>query len=73
MISYVLYAHEKGLKACLYSGRDVEIESWMGAFDYVKLGSYQSRYGPLSEKTTNQKFYKKQQGKYLDITEWFWR
>ena len=29
LITYAEYVHDIGLKACLYSGRDVSIEAWM--------------------------------------------
>lgn len=72
LVKYSSMAHERGLKTCLYSGRDINIESWMNCFDYIKLGSYQEHLGGLESQTTNQKMYKKQDNKYLDITSLFW-
>lgn len=67
-----LIGHSRGLKTCLYSGRDVDIEDWMKEFDYVKVGSYQKACGPLTSKTTNQVFYMKENNSYKNITEVFW-
>ena len=72
LINYAEKAHERGLKCCLYSGRDTVIEGWMHVFDYVKLGSYRKDCGPISSSTTNQRMYKKVSKGYMDITREFW-
>lgn len=69
---YVEYAHARGLKVCLYSGRDVGIESWMYQFDYLKLGSYKVDLGGLDSATTNQRLYRKDSDRFIDITSVFW-
>ena len=69
---YAAYARDKGLKTCLYSGRDVDIEPWMYCFDYVKLGSYQPTLGPLDSPTTNQRMFRKGTNAFRDITNLFW-
>lgn len=66
------HIHSCGFKTCLYSGRDCGVEEWMNCFDYVKLGSYKSEFGDLSERTTNQKLYKKTSEGYSNITCLFW-
>ena len=66
------HGHSKGLKTCLYSGRDVIIEDWMMEFDYIKLGSYRKEYGPLTSRNTNQVFYAIDNTGFNDITEVFW-
>ena len=63
---------ERGLKTCLYSGRDTNIEPWMSRYDYVKTGSYKRAFGALDKKTTNQRMYRKTTRGYVDITELFW-
>lgn len=69
LVSYARYVHAKGLKSCLYSGRDTDPEDWMAVFDYVKVGSYREELGPLNSCTTNQRFYKRMEdGTYEDIT-----
>ena len=72
MRQYAMMAHACGRSTCLYSGRDTQIEDWMDCFDYIKLGSYQSKYGPLSQRGTNQKMYKRIGDRYQDVTVWFW-
>ena len=72
-VSYAEYAHEKGLKTCLYSGHDTVIEKWMHIFDYIKLGSYREELGTLDSVTTNQRMYRKNShNNYEDITHLFW-
>ena len=62
------------LKVGWYSGRqelskDINLEN----FDYVKLGPYMKDRGPINCKTTNQKFYKIEENKLIDITNLFWK
>ena len=60
-------------KTALYSGRE-EIEDEMyNYFDYVKLGPYIEKYGPLNKETTNQRLYEIANGEKKDITYKFWR
>ncbi|MCR0317372.1 hypothetical protein MKA27_17280 [[Clostridium] innocuum] len=66
------YAKSKNLYTCLYSGRDCQIEMWMNCFDYIKIGSYRKENGPLNSKNTNQRFYRKIDNIYRDITSMFW-
>ena len=70
---FVTCAKAKGLKTCLYSGRDVDIEPWMHIFDYLKLGSYQPSRGPLSSPSTNQRMFRKEGDVFWDITSLFWQ
>ena len=54
-------------KVAWYSGRqklskDIDLR-W---FDYIKLGPYIEELGPLTSKTTNQKFYKVENVRYED-------
>ena len=73
LIEYCKLARSYGLKTCLYSGRDTEIEFWMCDFDYIKLGSFMPDKGALYEQTTNQRMYKKTENGYEDITFKFWK
>lgn len=62
------------IKTAWYSGRqelskDINLEF----FDYIKLGPYIEELGPLTSKTTNQKFYKVVDNKLEDITYKFYR
>lgn len=76
------YIKEKysNLKVGWYSGKDkiserINIEN----FDYIKIGHYEEKFGPLNKRTTNQRLYKvefdsKTEKRILkDITEKFWR
>ncbi|MCR4859043.1 MAG: anaerobic ribonucleoside-triphosphate reductase activating protein [Bacteroidales bacterium] len=57
-----------GIERAVYSGRaEVEPEIY-AAFDYVKVGPYIAEYGPLNERTTNQRLYYHGE----DITSRFW-
>lgn len=63
------------LKVAWYSGREVlhsRIELNIQDFDYIKLGPYKEECGPLTSKTTNQRFYKVVDNSLVDITETFW-
>lgn len=71
LMLYSSYAHSKGLKTCLYSGRDTFIEKWMETFDYIKIGSYQPELGSLSNPLTNQRMYQKFGNVYVNITKKF--
>lgn len=64
------------LKVAWYSGREnlhSSISLNLPDFDYIKLGPYKAEYGPLTSKTTNQKFYKIEDGNLIDITKQFWK
>ena len=39
----------------------------------IKLGPYIEELGPLNSKTTNQRFYKIEKNKLVDITNLFWK
>lgn len=70
---YCRIANGFGIKTCLYSGRNTQIEEWMQIFDYIKLGNYNEKLGPLDKPTTNQRMYKKTDDFYIDITSEFWK
>ena len=62
------------IKVAWYSGRqELNEDIWLGNFDYIKLGPYIEELGPLNSKTTNQRFYKVEEGKLVDITNLFWK
>ena len=65
-----------GLKVALYSGRQEVEDEIYRAFDYVKVGPYMAKFGPLNESTTNQRLYRiSHEGKSFtktDITSRFW-
>lgn len=50
----------KGLKVALYSGHPEMCPEIADIADYYKIGPYIPEFGPLNHKTTNQKFFKKE-------------
>ena len=66
---------EHGLKTCLYSGCDSiqPFEQFLSLLDYLKIGHYDEKLGGLDKQTTNQRFYRIEQGKLIDETEQFQR
>lgn len=68
------------IKTAWYSGRqELSDKIHLAWWNYIKLGPYIEELGPLTSKTTNQRFYKVEQSeKYcnfylLDITNKFWK
>ncbi len=66
------------LKVALYSGRTEVEEEFFDIFDYVKVGPYIAKYGPLNSTTTNQRLYRilhLEDGsrQVEDITSRFWK
>lgn len=67
---YIHIAHPT-LKVAMYSGRP-EFDPQLGkVLDYYKYGPYMPQFGPLNLKTTNQKFLKKVNNEWQDITSKF--
>ena len=71
LAKYVKENHD--IKTAWYSGRsvispDIDICN----FDYIKVGPYIEKYGPLNVRTTNQIMYKVENGELIDITNKFW-
>lgn len=76
LIRFAKLAKAQKLSTALYSGNDIfpSNPELLAAFDYIKVGSYQSDKGPLNSPTTNQRLYKKDAyNNWLDITYKFWR
>lgn len=62
------------LRTGWYSGRTRLPESFLPeAFDYVKLGPYVAAAGPLKSRTTNQRLFRLDGDRQIDITSRFWR
>lgn len=62
------------LETGLYTGADEFDESvFEGNLNYLKIGSYIEKLGPLDKETTNQRLYRLVDGKRSDITSLFWR
>lgn len=67
------YCKLKGFKTALYSGFDTwPANDILEQLDYVKIGSYKKDLGGLKSSSTNQRLYKKENGKWEDITHMFW-
>ena len=58
------------LKAAWYSGRTIMPQD-KNAFDYVKLGPYIESLGGLKSPDTNQRFYKREEDNWIDVTSVF--
>lgn len=59
-----------GYKCGLYLGCD-NIPDGLKVPDYIKIGHYDKKCGGLDSPTTNQRMYKYDKGKFIDITERF--
>ena len=61
------------IKIAWYSGRqELSKDINLNNFNFIKLGPYIEDLGPLNSKTTNQRFYKIEENKLIDITDIFW-
>jgi anaerobic ribonucleoside-triphosphate reductase activating protein len=68
------YVREKfGITTCLYSGKPNLEQYMIDNFDYVKIGPYIEKYGPLNSPTTNQRLYKIVGDTKIDVTKEFWK
>lgn len=61
------------LKIAIYSGRDKVENIFFTTFDFVKVGRYDEKYGPLNKETTNQRLYEINGDIINDITYKFWK
>ena len=59
-----------GLRTAWYSGR-MNMPKDEKAFDYVKLGPYIESLGGLKSPDTNQRFYKREDDNWIDVTASF--
>lgn len=73
---------DNSLKVAWYSGRSLktvkkELKDSIHLFDYVKVGPYKEKYGPLNNPKTNQHLYsieyKNGKFRWIDITNKFWK
>ena len=77
LVRHIRKSHP-GMKVALYSGRTAVEDEFFDLFDYVKVGPYIAKYGPLNKDTTNQRLYKithRPDGvsEREDITSRFWK
>ena len=73
---YLEYARGCSFKTALYTGCELEEipKDILNILDYIKVGKYNFRLGPLRKKTTNQRLYKLLNGEPIeDITSKFWK
>ena len=64
---------EAGLKTGVYSGSD-DFDLFAPVFpylDFLKIGPYKKEFGGLTSPTTNQKFFRKEAGQWVDRTQLF--
>ena len=63
------------IKTAWYSGKpQLPVAIKTSSFDYIKIGEYQEKYGPLNKQTTNQRLYKMNaRGEMENITSRFWK
>ena len=63
---------EGRIKTAWYSGKNsFPQECSLQNFDYIKLGAYIEHLGGLDSKTTNQRFYRVNNGRMINTTEMF--
>lgn len=73
LIVHIREMYGKKYKIGLYSGRNAVGLFYWENLDYLKLGPFIPEKGPLNNKTTNQKLFKKlESGEWEDITCKFW-
>ena len=65
------YVSAHGLRTALYSGREGVPYRIVDRLNYLKVGSYVEALGGLRSSTTNQRFYKIENGDLIDKTAWF--
>ncbi len=75
LIKMARYIKEKyaSLSLAIYSGRDNVEDDFYELFDYVKIGPYIAKFGPLNKDTTNQRLLKIEDEARKDITSMFWK
>lgn len=63
------------IKVAWYSGKEkLPEEIPLVDFDYIKVGPYKKDYGPLNNKSTNQRMYRMSGGEIVeDVTSLFWK
>ncbi|MDR2291914.1 MAG: anaerobic ribonucleoside-triphosphate reductase activating protein [Prevotellaceae bacterium] len=74
LAAFVQSASDRKIKTGWYSGKaDLPEDIDLASFDYIKLGAYVEHLGGLNRRTTNQRFYRIENGTLTDMTDWFWR
>lgn len=71
---YSSYARRRGKKVCLYTGSEIYDlpESFTAKYlDFIKTGPFIKKFGGLDKETTNQRFYRVENGKFVECTNLF--
>lgn len=64
---------KNNIKSAWYSGKDaIPLDLDLSLFDYIKIGPYISKFGPLNSPTTNQRLYKVEDNNLINITDKLW-
>lgn len=72
LCSFVQNRKGAGLKTAWYSGKkELPQGCSLHNFNYIKLGPYIEQLGGLDHPTTNQRLYRLEDGKMIDITAHF--
>jgi anaerobic ribonucleoside-triphosphate reductase activating protein len=72
LAAFVRSAADRKIKTGWYSGKAaLPAGISLSHFDYIKLGAYVERLGGLDKPTTNQRFYRIENGTMTDRTEMF--
>ncbi len=69
----IAICQKEKLKVALYTGSDEFPLRLSERLDYIKYGRYDKLRGGLNDPNTNQRFYKKDNGEWVDITYRFWK
>ncbi|MDD4609347.1 MAG: 4Fe-4S cluster-binding domain-containing protein [Bacteroidaceae bacterium] len=74
-LAQLVHAVNSTLKVAWYSGRTFLPSSFdLSSFQYIKLGGYEESLGPLTSRSTNQRFYRlTSRLELVDITHRFWK
>ena len=72
LLDLAAHVRSLGLEVAVYSGRDTVEDIFWNYFDYIKLGPYRPECGPLNSPTTNQRLYRVENARPVDITARFW-
>lgn len=72
-LSIYLHRQTNGkLKTGWYSGKkNLPQGCNVANFDYIKIGPYIEQFGGLDSPSTNQRFYRIENGEMVDMTDWF--
>ena len=78
LLELIKIVKQNHLKVCLYTGLILEEvketkKELLDVLDYIKCGRYVEELGGLNKKTTNQKLYKIDDGKFINITHKFYQ